>query len=140
MHESIVHHHIRRSKRSQAPNGDQPGVAGAGSHQIHDTPRTMIAVRDRAHRGCGLPAGTGGRKMCGGVYLSSLPPGQNVSGAPVSPTAAFTGGVGTAIEPIPLDFIFCGLHFACQARSGTGPIGGGTPRLSSAVEGTIGTF
>ena len=86
------------------------------------------------------PTGTGGRKMCGGVYLSSLPPGQSVAGSPVTPTLAFSGGVGTAIEPIPLDFIFCGLHFACQARSGTGPAGGGTPRLSSAVEGTIGTF
>lgn len=41
---------------------------------------------------------------------------------------------------IPFDIAFCGLHFVGQARSGTGPLGVGTPRLSSAIEGIIGTF
>jgi hypothetical protein len=86
------------------------------------------------------PAGTGGRRMTSGVYLASLPPGQAISGSPVAPTFAYAGGVGTAAGGIPLDFAFCGVHFTCQARSGTGPAGLGTPRLSSANEGTIGTF
>ena len=86
------------------------------------------------------PVGTGGRKMASGTYFASIPAGQAVSGSPVAPTLAFAAGVGTATAGIPLDFTFCGLHFACQARSGTGVAGSGTPRLSSAVEGTIGTF
>ena len=86
------------------------------------------------------PVGTGGRKMASGTYFASIPAGQAVSGSPVAPTLAFTAGVGAATAGIPLDITFCGLHFACQARSGTGVAGSGTPRLSSAVEGTIGTF
>ena len=86
------------------------------------------------------PAGTSGRKMASGAYFTSVPPGQSIAGTPVAPTLAYASGVGTATAAIPLDFIFCGLHFACQARSGTGALGAGTPRLSSAVEGTIGTF
>jgi hypothetical protein len=86
------------------------------------------------------PAGTGGRRMTSGAYLASVPPGQAPAGTPVAPTIAFAGGVGTATSGIPLDAVFCGLHFTCQARSGTGAAGGTAPRLSSAVEGTIGTF
>ena len=85
------------------------------------------------------PTGTGGRKMASGTYFASLPPGQTPAGSPVAPTIAYSAGVGTAVSGIPKDYAFCGLHFAAQARSGTGAAGTGTPRLSSAVEGTIGT-
>jgi hypothetical protein len=86
------------------------------------------------------PTGTGGRKMASGTYFASVPAGQAIAGTPVSPTLPYAAGSGTAASGIPLDFVFCGLHFACQARSGTGVAGTGTPRLSSAVEGTLGTF
>jgi hypothetical protein len=85
------------------------------------------------------PTGTGGRKMASGTYFASVPAGQAIAGTPVSPTLPYAAGSGTAASGIPLDFVFCGLHFACQARSGTGVAGTGTPRLSSAVEGTLGT-
>ena len=86
------------------------------------------------------PTGTGGRRMTVGTYFASLPAGQSSGGSPVAPTLPYTAGSGTATSGIPLELAFLGLHFACQARSGTGVAGTGTPRLSSAVEGTIGTF
>ena len=58
----------------------------------------------------------------------------------MSPTVAYAAGTGNVSTFIPLEFVFCGLHFAAQARSGSGVAGGVNPRLSSAVEGTIGTF
>ncbi len=53
-------------------------------------------------------------------------------------SASHNGSTGTTSIAVPLDFAYCGLHFAAQARATTGLIG--SPRLSSAVEGTIGTF
>ena len=85
------------------------------------------------------PAGTSGRKLTAGTYLTSIPPGQSVGGSPVAPTLPYVGGVGTASGAIPCDPSFLGLPVAAQARSGAGPAGTGSPRLSSAVEGTIGT-
>jgi hypothetical protein len=77
------------------------------------------------------PAGTAGRCMTSGSFLAFVPP---------IGTTTYTTGVGVTVSNIPLDFVFCGLHFACQARSGSGAAGTNNPRLSSAVEGTIGTF
>ena len=74
--------------------------------------------------------------MTGGGWWVYVPP----SAGPSTPTLPFAAGTGTAAAAIPLDIVFCGLHFAAQARSGTGVAGTGTPRLSSAVEGIIGTF
>ena len=84
------------------------------------------------------PLGTGGRKMASGAYFASIPQGQALAGSPVSPTLPYAAGTGTAAVAIPASTAFCGLHFTCQARSGTGVAGTGTPRLSSAVEGTMG--
>ena len=86
------------------------------------------------------PTGTAGRRMTGGLYLGSIPAGQLMPGTPVSPTLPFVGGSATVAVPIPLDYDFVGLHFACQARSGTGVLGRDDARLSCAVEGTVGTF
>jgi hypothetical protein len=73
-------------------------------------------------------AGTTGRNLVSGGFLLVLPP-TGVTG--------YTDTVGTLISGIPMKIAFCGLHFAAQARGTNGPAG--TPRISSAVEGTIGT-
>ena len=86
------------------------------------------------------PMGTAGRRMTGGVYIGSLPPGQPGSGSPVVPTLPFTSGTGIATSPMPTSLSFVGFHFVCQARSGTGVAGSLAPRLSSDFEGTIGMF
>ena len=86
------------------------------------------------------PTGTAGRKMASGVYFASIPAGQSIAGTPVAPSRPYAGGVGIATAAIPLDFVFCGLHFAAQARSVIGAAAPLNPRLSSAVEGTIGTL
>lgn len=86
------------------------------------------------------PIGTGGRRLCGGVYYASIPAGQSVSGSPVAPTLPYGPGSNAMSISIPCDTNFLGLHFTAQARSGTGVAGTGTPRLSSAIEGTIGTY
>jgi hypothetical protein len=64
-----------------------------------------------------------GRVLIAGAPLTSLPS---------TPHNGTTGSVG---QDVPLNFNFCGLHFAAQART----TGGGI-KLSSGVEGTVGTF
>ena len=101
------------------------------------------ARRDHDHLpppGQGRSRGTAGRRMTGGVYLGSFPPGQLGSGFPVVPTLPFTSGTGIVTSPMPTSLSAVGFHFACQARSGTGVAGTVAPRLSCAVEGTIGMF
>ncbi len=63
-----------------------------------------------------------GRVLIAGPFLASLPGSHNGT----------TGSVG---QDVPLDITFCSLHFAAQAR-----VAGGGIRLSSGVEGTVGTF
>ncbi len=53
-------------------------------------------------------------------------------------STAHDGVSGVLAQPVPLAFAFCGLHFAAQARSTGGGVA--SVRLSSGVEGTIGTF
>lgn len=64
-----------------------------------------------------------GRVLIAGAPLTSLPS---------TPHNGTTGSVG---QDVPKNFNFCGLHFAAQARA----TGGGI-KLSSGVEGTVGTF
>jgi len=52
--------------------------------------------------------------------------------------AAHDGSSGTIAVGVPLELAYCGLHLAAQARGTGGGIA--NVRLSSAVEGTIGTF
>jgi hypothetical protein len=66
-----------------------------------------------------------GRVLIAGALLTTL-------------TAPHDGTSGVLSQPVPLEFAFCGLHFAAQARSTGGGIA--NVRLSSGVEGTIGTF
>lgn len=63
-----------------------------------------------------------GRVLIAGPFLASLPGAHN----------GISGEVG---QDIPLDIAFCGVHFAAQAR-----VSGGGIKLSSGVEGTVGTF
>jgi hypothetical protein len=63
-----------------------------------------------------------GRILTGGTQLTQI-------------TGAHNGVTGTITSGIPLSFAFCGLHFAAQGR-----LTGGGIKLSSANEGTIGTF
>jgi hypothetical protein len=81
-----------------------------------------------ANGGAATPPTTG-RVLTAGTFLATVP---------AAGFAAHNGTTGSTSTGVPLDFAFCGLHFAAQARATTGPIG--TPRLSSGVEGTIGTF
>ncbi len=75
-----------------------------------------------------LPNGTApmaplvGRVLIAGPLLAQLPGSHN-------------GTSGTITSAVPLDFAFCNLHIAAQCRTS-----GGGFLLSSAVEGTIGTF
>jgi hypothetical protein len=64
-----------------------------------------------------------GRVLIAGVPLTGLP------------STPHNGTTGTVAQSVPLTFAFCGLHLAAQARS----TGGGI-KLSSGVEGTVGTF
>jgi hypothetical protein len=64
-----------------------------------------------------------GRVLIAGVPLTSLP------------STPHNGTTGVIAQDVPLTFAFCGLHLAAQARS----TGGGI-KLSSGVEGTVGTF
>jgi len=66
-----------------------------------------------------------GRVLVAGPLLTTL-------------AGAHNGTAGTIAVGVPLEFAYCGLHLAAQAR-GTGG-GLANVRLSSAVEGTIGTF
>ncbi len=63
-----------------------------------------------------------GRVLIAGPFLTSLAGGHNGT----------TGSVG---QDVPLDITFCSVHFAAQAR-----VSGGGIKLSSGVEGTVGTF
>jgi hypothetical protein len=63
-----------------------------------------------------------GRVLIAGALLATI-------------SGTHNGTTGTVTASIPLSFAFCGFHFAAQCRT----TGGGV-RLSSAVEGTIGTF
>lgn len=63
-----------------------------------------------------------GRVLVAGPFLTSLPGSHN-------------GTTGVVGQDVPLDISFCGVHFAAQAR-----VAGGGIKLSSAVEGTTGTF
>jgi hypothetical protein len=63
-----------------------------------------------------------GRVLTGGSLLVTI-------------AGAHNGTTGTVTQSIPLSFAFCGLHFAAQGR-----LTGGGIKLSSAVEGTVGTF
>lgn len=63
-----------------------------------------------------------GRVLVAGTTLSSI-------------TGAHNGTTGSVSAQIPLVFAFCGFHFAAQCRTS-----GGGFKLSSGVDGTIGTF
>jgi hypothetical protein len=63
-----------------------------------------------------------GRVLITGTLLSLFPSSHN-------------GTTGSVASPIPLQLGFCGIHFTSQATAG-----GGGLKLSSAVEGTTGTF
>ncbi len=75
-----------------------------------------------------LPNGTApmaplvGRVLIAGPLLAQLP-------------GSHDGTSGTITSAVPLDFAFCNLHIAAQCRTSSGGF-----LLSSAVEGTIGTF
>ena len=71
------------------------------------------------------------------MTASAEPAGVLISGALLAtyPTTSI-GDTAAVQEPlIPLDFGFLCVHWAAQAQAGGGGI-----RLSSAVDGTIGTF
>jgi hypothetical protein len=63
-----------------------------------------------------------GRVLIAGALLATI-------------SGTHNGTTGSVTAPIPLSFAFCGFHFAAQCCA----TGGGL-KLSSAVEGTIGTF
>jgi hypothetical protein len=87
---------------------------------------TVKAARHPLPNG-GNPTGpVTGRVLTAGVLLITLP------------SATIVGTTATAATAVPLDPIFCNLHFAAQARRSGGSPGGLV--LSSGVEGTIGTF
>ena len=88
---------------------------------------TLSLRRNRVPFPNGIPGGAPpfGRVLIAGTLLATV-------------VAAHDGSTSVLAQPVPLELAFCGLHFAAQARS----TGGGLAnvRLSSAVEGTIGTF
>jgi hypothetical protein len=75
-----------------------------------------------------LPNGTNptppvtGRVLIAGTLLSTISGSHN-------------GTTGSVTAAVPLSFAFCNFHFAAQARGS-----GGGFKLSSGVEGTVGTF
>ncbi len=91
-------------------------VSGAGPY--------VVTVKKNKSLPNGTPATfpVTGRVLIGGTQLTQI-------------TGAHNGTTGTITSGIPLSFSFCGLHFAAQAR-----LGGAGQKLSSANEGTIGTF
>jgi hypothetical protein len=85
----------------------------------------LVTVRRARHplpNGGAPTAPVTGRVLIAGTFLSSLSGSHN-------------GTTGSVSAPVPLSFAFCGLHFAAQCRTS-----GGGFKLSSGVEGTIGTF
>jgi hypothetical protein len=88
---------------------------------------TLTIRRNKHPLGNGGPGGNPpfGRVLIAGSLLTTLAGSHN-------------GTTGTIAVGVPLDFAYCGLHLAAQARGTGGGIA--NIRLSSAVEGTIGTF
>jgi hypothetical protein len=89
----------------------------------------LVTVRRARHplpNGGNPVAPVTGRVLIAGAFLAQVPAGG---------AQAIVGSSGTVVETVPLAYAFCGLHIAAQCRT----TGGGI-RLSSGVEGTIGTF